>query len=263
MTRNNLIIASLCVLAPASAIAQGAPEEDASAHYARAVELYNQGRNREALDEFDKAIAAVPSPVYFCNRGIVLLKLEENQRAIEDLRACRDTYEDLDDDGRAKIDAQIKALETFEFIFSPNARQAARDIARGPEKPIVIERPVVIPPPDNSPALRGIGWSMLGLGLASLGGAAGLDVASRPMLEDFQDSRYDADSSRHQELQLTLAKRQTAFYALSITGGALALAGVTTLIVDKVRRDRAANSSVTITPEVSKESTSLQLRLRF
>lgn len=263
MTRHSLIIASLLVLVPAAAIAQDAREEEAGAYYARAVELYNQGRNREALDEFDKAIDAVPSPVYFCNRGIVLLKLEENLRAIEDLRTCRDTYEDLDEGGRAKIDAQIKALEIFELVFSPNARQAARDIARGPDQPVVIERPVVIPPPDNSSASRGIGWSMLGLGLVSLGGAAGLDIASRSMLEDFKDSRYDADNTRHQDLQLTLAKRQTAFYALSITGGALAIAGVTTLIVDKLRRDRAEDPAMLIAPEVSREGASLQFHLRF
>lgn len=271
------LLALLCACAlwgalPSHASAQQPPQSSAEEEYAHAIQLYNEGRNREALAAFDRAIARSPDPVYRCNRAVVLVVLEEYDRAIEDLTRCRDEYQ-MPDEKKAYIDAQLKALTVFERVLKPHAREAAALIAspprlvttppdRGPITPVT-------PPPPASRPLRPVGWVALGLGTGALLGAGGLEFYSRHDVQRYKESCLQAASPAPDcaALQTSLRPQQNLSRLLLGSGALLALGGVTLLIVT---RQEPAPTQVTptiqaarLTPAIAPGQGALTLTLDF
>jgi tetratricopeptide (TPR) repeat protein len=83
----------LCGTAPAlAASATGA--NDAEAHIERGLVLRTQGRDAEALEEFEKAYALVPTPRAQAQRGLAQMAVGHYEKAEADLTAALDAQGD-------------------------------------------------------------------------------------------------------------------------------------------------------------------------
>ncbi len=93
---------------PASRTA-GHPAEGAVQHYQRGLELGDEGRWREAVSEFDRAISLNPDHVNaYAQRGFAYAELGETDRAIADMQRARAFARDRDT--IADLESSIKEL---------------------------------------------------------------------------------------------------------------------------------------------------------
>jgi tetratricopeptide (TPR) repeat protein len=89
------------------------PQDVAAAKgfYQRALENYLQQNLKDALTNFDRAIAQNPNfALAYYNRGIVKFRLDDNVGAIQDLQKAADLYA-IQGDTRGKVQAQNRLQE--------------------------------------------------------------------------------------------------------------------------------------------------------
>lgn len=246
-------------------------ETTAAEDYARGAQLYNEGRNREALEAFNSAVSKADDPIYVCNRAVVLITLEEYDRAIDDLTVCRDTYE-MPDESRAQVDAQLKALDRFESMLRPRAREVARLIANPPAPTKTTDPEPTDPQPVTSPAspLRSAGWVSLGLGAGALVGMSAVEVVNRDEVARYKTDCADAGNLSGDVLamckssQQTLKTQRRLARTLLISGGALGMTGVVLLLT--TRRPAAKESAPRtwrLTPELGRDGARVVWTLSF
>jgi hypothetical protein len=237
---------------------------EADRHYGEAVRLFGEGRYREAIEEFDRAIAISEEPVFFCNRGIALIKLNEWDSALDDMRTCRTTFEGAPAEV-AQIDAQYKGLRTFVRGVRPRAVEVARDIAAGNVSPNVVE----VPERQSPWNLELAGHLSLGTGAVLLTAAVTLDYLSADLRDDFvaqSEGGPGTSPRRYQDLRSELETRQTVFTGLTISGAALSVTGISILAYswffsDSPAEESSTASSVSVAP--TDGGASLQLHLDF
>lgn len=256
----------LLALSPGHALAASS-EELAAEEYAKAIQLYNAGRNREAIAAFERAITHSPQPVYFCNRAVVLLTLEEHARAIEDLTRCRDTYE-MEPQELALVSAQLDALTLVERGVKRRARQIAAQIADRPT-PTPIPTPIQpeTPPPRQGSAARTLGWVSLALGTSALTSALTLSAVSQERVtafgRDCQQPPSPAPSCA--EDRAILRQRQAGFWGLAAGSAVLGITGIVILRATRSRDESPDTTAaeVTLTPAISAERAGLLLQFSF
>lgn len=238
--------------------------QQADKHYGEAVRLFGEGRYREAIEEFNQAIALAEEPVFFCNRGIALIKLNEWNAALSDLKTCQSTFRGSPAEV-AQIDAQYKGLRAFVRGVRPRAMEVARDIAAGDITPKVVEVTTKQSPWNIELA----GHLSLGTGAALLTAAVTLDYLSGALRDDFvAESEGGAGTSpeRYRQLRDELETRQDVFTALTISGATLAVTGVSVLAYtwffeDDPAEQSSTAGSVSLAPTDS--GAALQLHLEF
>lgn len=194
----------------------------AESHYQLAVRFYGEGRYREAVYEFERAIGVMPEAIFYCNRAVALIKLDEMEAALRSMVECRDRFEG-DDEELHQIDAQTRALEIVARSVRLQAVVVARDMSMGMAMPV---QPVVVVEPSRGTASR-YGYLGLGLGAGLLASALVLDWASADLRQDYvTQSRGGPGTSEAQHALLAdrLRSRQQAFYGL--VGGAAAVSVV-------------------------------------
>ncbi|HXJ22660.1 MAG TPA: PEGA domain-containing protein [Polyangia bacterium] len=130
-----------CVLsAPASHAEETDPRAEAAAHYARGLELANQGQYQQALDEFNAAYAASPHFAVLYNVGQAEMALGRPIEAIAALtRYLRDGADKVPLSRREQVQAQIALLDAklAELTITTNRAGATirvdeREIGRTP-----------------------------------------------------------------------------------------------------------------------------------
>ena len=236
----HLLLVSLA-WAPSHAQAQEESAQDrADALYGAAVGLYNNGQNRDAIAKFDEAIALVPEPIFFCNRGVVKLDVGDRDGAIADLRTCRDTVaEDL----RPRVDAQLTAIEVADRLTLPSARTLARMIsAPTPSPEVVIRQEDDDVPLEAEPRT----WSRLGLASVGLGALLGVSAVTLDLASADAHSRLEAQAkggpgtseADFNDALDVMRRRQLVFRGL--LGGAIVtgIAGATLLVLDRPKERR-------------------------
>ena len=264
--------------APQAARAQDGPAADpqvsaaeadrADAHYAEAVRLFGQGRYREAVDAFDKAIAIRADAVYFCNRAVALIKLREWDEALSSMRTCRQWFRGPTVE-LAQVDAQLGGLEAFVEHVRPRALGVARAIAtrlpsaQSPGAPPVDAGLVAADSRrDDSSGFETAGWVSLSVGGALLASAVTLDWLSADLRDDFVRASSADSRSEYNALKSELDTRQQLFYGLSISGGLLAATGVSLLGYHWLAEDEGPTSShLVLTPHTA--GAVLQLNGKF
>ena len=258
----------LLITRPASAGENGEDAADkaveADRHYGEAVRLFGEGRYREAIEEFDAAIALTQEPVFFCNRGIALIKLNEWESALSDLRTCSETFEGAPVEV-AQIDAQYKGLQAFVRGVRPRAIEVARDMAAGTVSPTVVEVPAQQSPWNIELA----GHLSLGTGAVLLTAAVTLDYLSGDLRDDFvaqSEGGPGTSKKRYRELRNELETRQNVFTVLTASGAALAVTGASILAYtwffsDDPAESRSTAGSVSVAP--TDGGAALQLQLEF
>lgn len=259
---------------PADAAAPSTTEQ-ANKHYTMAVQLYSQGRYRESVLEFDKAIALQPLPAFYCNRAVPLLKLSEHKQAVESLRACRDTFKGGDAD-RAKIDAQLQGVEVSALRVQAQARSQAQRIALGPANkltPTPDPDPIKRPPPPTSK----VPYVFIALGGASLASGLTLDLLSSDLRDDFERESLGGPGTspqRYESLRQDIKGRRTIFYSLTGAGVLLTTVGVILLATsgeptpppaDKTPAPKAdkATPNAQITPALGPSQAGVQVLWRW
>jgi len=256
---------------PAPAAAQDDNATKASGHYDLAVQLLGQGRYREARDEFTRAIEAAPEPVFFCNRAIASLKLDELNAAVRDLTQCRDTL-DAAPEELAQIDAQLGAIQTIAAVVRPSATQTAREIAAGPitKKDDPVEDPnngVSDPSKTSRGALGTVGYTGVAVGVALIASAVTMDVLSGDLVADFQTEAAggpNTSQAQYDALRARVQRRQRIFWTLSATGAALSAVSIGVIVLDATRTSEGETQDATKTTlELRVGPTSAMVRARF
>ena len=237
-TRSSLfaIVLSLWVLVPV----QEAQAQSADARYAAAMDMVNAGRYREAVDELSRAIEISPENIFFCNRGIVRIRLEEFNEAIKDLKTCRDTFKG-DQEELAILDAQYLAVTAAYRGSAARARQVAQGLilARTQPPSIPADSPVApadvmvqAPPSAERWGAREYGFLSLIVGGALLGSALTVDLLSAGTKDDFIAASTQGSPQDYQAAKDSVETRQDAFYALGIAGGVMTLSGLSLVLWD-------------------------------
>ncbi len=251
----SLMCSPLVTFAQQTPEPQSNPAEAANIHYQTAVRLFGEGRYREALDEFDAAIAVQELPVFHCNRTLVLLKLQETDEAVKSLRKCRDGFEGQEE--YASIDAELQGVSAYQFIVRPQAITVAQDMASGGVEQTVVTRP--------SPGwdLADFGYLTTGLGVALLASALTIDLASGSLADDFKresEGGPGTSPQRYAELRDQVEIRQDIFTILLISGAVVSAAGVGMVVVHFLSFDTEEDASTVLSPWLSdRNSAGLQI----
>ncbi len=187
--------------------------EQAEAFYLQALQLYNAGRYREALDSFDRAIELQPDPIFFCNRGAVLLKLKEHRDALAALQRCRRDLTPDDPEELHSIDAEVHALALNVEVVSPSARAIAR---RHADADALAANP---PNLDNDPVLHTLAWGTGGFAVLALGGALAVDLLTLSVIDEYEDAAAAGDDpKRYNDLQSVIQQRRVLIGSLLSVG---------------------------------------------
>lgn len=235
-----VLVVSLMLCGTPSAFAQDphSPRQEAEAHYQTAVRLFGEGRYREALDEFDAAIAVEPESIFYCNRAVVLIQLGEASEALDSLQVCQDTFAGGEAE-RADIDAQRKAVETLVRHIRPSSLETVS----------AINAPKLRPEDDGSGWNRASsGYLLLGAGGALLASAVTLDVLSADLKRQYVDESFGPRGSTeesYEELRRRYVTRQRIWVGLTAAGGVFTLSGLALLAFHYLGRSPEESLQVT------------------
>lgn len=214
--RTLLLLMALAVLLPVRAYGQTdphSPKADAEAHYQTAVRLFGEGRYREALDEFDAAIALSPESIFYCNRAIVLIQLTEVEEALESLETCQRTFTG-DPSELAAIDAQRQGVAQAVRTVRPTTF----DTISAMTTPVVIQEGSA-----GGWTRASTGYVLLALGGALIASAATFDVLSAPVRNELDRLAAGPKGATEEEFEEALAnyRSQQRIWLLLAGGGAL------------------------------------------
>ncbi len=239
-----LVLFSVLICASGYAQDPHSADETAEGHYRTAIQLFDEGRYRSALDEFDAAISLSPQAVFYCNRAIVLIKLQETEQAVQSLQECRDRFEG-DEAEKAQIDAQLQGVSAFHNHVRTMSPQVAIDIARGELKP-----------PKDGWGLQEWGLITAGIGVAILGGAIALDLSSASLKDEYIEESNGGDPERYQELRDSLDSRKSIFWTLTAVGGATFVAGVVMVLIPNFSSE--SDGSAVLVPIIGQDAIGVQ-----
>ena len=188
MTRRPWVLAlvfSMMVLAfgTKEARAQLTPQQkqEIHVHYQQATRAYDLGKYQEAVDEYQKVYEIDGDPVMLYNIAQAYRLNDQPQESIHFYRR----YLQRSPEARNKEDVERKITAMEKLI--EDRRKAAALVAPPPPKtevkpvavpeppppppvapPVVVAPPPPPPPPPPSTARRVLGWSMVGVGVASI-----------------------------------------------------------------------------------------------
>lgn len=211
-----LSLQSVCVLLslalwPMAGLAQEEPTDPVAlseSYYQQAIQLLNEGRYQEALENLDKALELNPEPIFHCNRGALLLRLEETQEALSSMERCLETIELDDPQDKAVLDAEVNALRLAVRHLGPRSRVMAQQIATRPE--------------GSTRGVQVAAWTTGALGGATLLGALTLELLTQPLIEDYREVAGEGqDRSRYDSLRGDIEDRKLLIGALLVSGTAL------------------------------------------
>jgi hypothetical protein len=154
-------------------------KQDVRVHYERATRAYDLNKYQEAVDEYQKVYEIDGDPVMLYNIGQAYRLNDQPQESIHFYRR----YLQRSPEARNRDDVNRKIVNLEKLIEDP--RKAAAALTPPPpsaklpaevpaETPAAVVPPpvatavVVVPPPvPPSKARRGVGWTMVGLGVAA------------------------------------------------------------------------------------------------
>ena len=262
-----LAVALVSSLLVTNAAAQDAPapapevpskaRATAETHYQTAVRLYGEGRYREALDEFDAAIAKSPESIFYCNRAVALIKLQEPEEALESLQTCQSTHTG-DKAELASIDAQRSGVAVMVDHVQPGVLETVS----------AINAPTLVAPeaPRRGWTRLETGILLIGIGGASLASAATLDFLSQELRDQLEAASsvsldgtegFQEERTRYDELRQRYVRRQRIWLGLTAGGAAITLTGAILVTSRLVSRSRKVEVGV------GPGGANIQVRLQF
>jgi tetratricopeptide (TPR) repeat protein len=207
---------------PLAAQAQDEPVDPvmlSESYYQQAVQLLNEGRYQEALGNLDKAIELNPEPIFYCNRGAVLLRLEQTEEALGSMERCLESVEIADPADKAVLDAEVNALRLAVRRLKPQSRDLAQQIATRPEEEVS--------------GVSVAAWTTGALGGASLLGVLTLELLTQPLVDEYRDvASGGQDRARYDTLRSDIEDRKLLMGALLVSGSVLTLVSGVLLWLD-------------------------------
>ncbi len=223
-------------------------KQEIHVHYQQATRAYDLGKYQEAVDEYQKVYEIDGDPVMLYNIAQAYRLNDQPQESIHFYRRYlqRSPEARNKDDVERKITAMEKLIE--------ERRKAAAAVVPPPPKPVVVEpkpvpppppvvtAPVVVAPPPPPPpeppsaARRAIGWSMIGVGVAS-GVVAVIEGVRAKSKGDQLTKTMDPDNPpiwNAQDDAIQSAGKTANIVAIvcGIAGTAVAVAGAVILITN-------------------------------
>jgi len=231
-------------------------DQNAEVHYQIAMRLFNEGRYRESVEEFDRALSLLDDPIFWCNRAVPLMKLAEMEQARESLTHCRDGFE-LASEDYAQVDAQLAALTVAVRQVEPVARGVAQIAG---QRPLEVA-PVLVETPEEGGGRRVAGWALAGAGVGLLASAWVIDLRSAGVVQELVSaSEEGASRQRYDALRSEVALRQRVVWSLAGAGAAATLVGGGLLTWDVMKRE-GRESTLSVTPQLGVGQVGLGLRL--
>ncbi|TXD38105.1 hypothetical protein FRC98_04195 [Lujinxingia vulgaris] len=251
----------LMVALPAAAQQGGGDPHDAAqnaeVHYQIAMRLFNEGRYRESVEEFDQALALLDDPIFWCNRAVPLVKLAEMEQAGESLRRCRDGFEPQSAD-YAQVDAQLSGLTLVARRVEPAARSVAQLAG---QRPLEVAPVMLDEVEEEGSGRRVAGWALAGAGVGLLASAWVIDLRSAPVVEELAEaSAQGASRQRYDALRSEVALRQRVFWSLAGAGAAATLVGGGLLTWDLLEDD-ARPATLSLNPQLQPGLVGVGIRL--
>ena len=239
-----IAIVMAAVFWPGAADAQA--RDSAQVHFEKGAALYYDGRYSEALVEFQLAQAADSNPLFLMNIALVQWRLDHLGAAIDAAeRAARSP--DLD----AKLASQNSA-RTWAWRVTLTARDATRNeavtITQPGTRELASARAATEVPPAavreeprrNRGPLLWLGMTAAGVGTAALGGWGVMEVTLTADFRALQDARDAGNAAQYEVVGARIQRRQAIAKPLLLGGGALALTGLTMLLVNGLTASETA-----------------------
>jgi Tetratricopeptide repeat len=231
-------------------------KQEIHVHYQQATRAYDLGKYQEAVDEYQKVYEIDGDPVMLYNIAQAYRLNDQPQESIHFYRR----YLQRSPEARNKEDVERKITAMEKLI--EDRRKAAAAVAPPPPKPEVkpvavpepvavpqpVAAPVVVapppppPPPPPSTARRVVGWSMVGVGAASIGAAivAGIIAKNRGDYLTSHQNQNPGDptttsppfNADYQNIQSEGQTANIVAIACGIGGAALAVGGAIVLITN-------------------------------
>jgi hypothetical protein len=220
-------------------------KQDVRVHYDRATRAYDLNKYQEAIDEYQKVYEIDGDPVMLYNIGQAYRLNDQPQESIhfyrrylqrspearnrEDVNRKIVNMEKLIED-RRKAAAAVTPPPPVVPVPETKVETAAPVVAPAPVAPPVV---VFVPPRPPSKARRGVGWTMVGLGIA----ADAVAVIEGIRAKDFGDdlTKASSDPSHPVFNPSTESSGKTAnliAIVCGIAGTAVAVTGAIVLITN-------------------------------
>jgi hypothetical protein len=251
MTRRPWVLAlvfsmMLLALGTKEARAQLTPQQkqEIHVHYQQATRAYDLGKYQEAVDEYQKVYEIDGDPVMLYNIAQAYRLNDQPQESIHFYRRYlqRSPEARNKEDVERKITAMEKLIEerrkAAALVAPPPPKTEAKPVAvpelvtPPPVAPtVVVAPPPPPPPPPPSTARRVLGWSMIGVGVASIGVA----IAEGIRAKNRGDTLSKGSGPWTPELESIQSQGKTAnivAIVCGIAGTAVAVGGAIVLITN-------------------------------
>jgi hypothetical protein len=271
---------------PAAAAIQLSPQQkqDVRVHYERATRAYDLNKYPEAIDEYQKVYEIDGDPVMLFNIGQAYRLNDQPQESIHFYRR----YLQRSPEAKNRDDVNRKIVNLEKLI--EERRKAAAAVTPPPPQPVkpaeqnaettppavtpaVVAPPVVIviPPTPPSKARRGVGWTMVGVGLL----ADGFAVVEGIRAKNFGDQLTKASNPANPQVfnpTIESSGKTANLVAIvcGIAGTAVAITGAIVLITNgsssgesRVETVPATTASLSFTPWVAPGLVGGGMGLRF
>jgi hypothetical protein len=284
-----LVVSILAVTLPAGAAVamQLSPQQkqDVRVHYERATRAYDLNKYQEAVDEYQKVYEIDGDPVMLFNIGQAYRLNDQPQESIHFYRR----YLQRSPEARNRDDVNRKIVNLEKLI--EDRRKAAAAVTPPPPLPraqtevktdlspplapppataVVVAPPAPVPP---SNARRGVGWTMVGLGLLTDGVAVVEGIRAKNFGDQLtKDSNPANPPVFNPATAATESSGKTAnlvAIVAGIAGTALAVTGAIVLITNGSSEASRAETpgsqtvSLSLTPWIGPELVGGGLGLRF
>ncbi len=253
-------VALCCVLSIASPALAFAGPEEALEYYEQAKSAYGSGEFQRAANLLERAYAEDPDLIYQYNR---IRALQAQGRYDEALRVLniykgpmsRDEEKRFDDIAaiEGQLREQIKKQESQPPKEDPKDPEETTPPVEDPKDPVDVEDPGATDGDDGASTKKIIGWSMVGVGAATL--IPGLILSSGALLPETSDPDYE--DTRQTQI-ITAA-------TLDAVGAGLTIAGVILVLTADGGEDESAHLGTTpiITPYLSRDGAGAGVLWRF
>jgi tetratricopeptide (TPR) repeat protein len=255
--RVSFCIALIVLLWSASAAARqpsAQDQEQARQHFDQGALFYTQGEYGRAIVEFLKGHELAPHAMFLYNISLSYENLQNYRQALGAAERAKN-FAGMPDPVIVRNDARIAAFRIrleVESVADAMSQQAT-------QKP---EEKIVEPPPVASRPMGTMGWAGVaaaGVGVALLGGAGYMQMAMQPNLEDYRAAGEAGNRAQYNTLRTELEGQQSTGRILLYSGSALALTGVTLVVLDRRggSEDTPKRAQLSITPKPSGASLGL------
>jgi hypothetical protein len=257
-------------------------KQEIHVHYQQATRAYDLGKYQEAVDEYQKVYEIDGDPVMLYNIAQAYRLNDQPQESIHFYRRYlqRSPEARNKDDVERKITAMEKLIEerrkAAAAVVPPPPKPAVAEPKPSPLPPPVVTTPVVVapppPPPPEPPSAtrRALGWSMVGVGVASgvvaiIEGVRAKNKGDQLTQDSMKMPKVPFDSNE-QAIQSAGKTANIVAIVCGIAGTAVAVAGAVVLITNGSSSEGGApatNTTVSFAPWLAPGLVGGGMGLRF